>query len=45
MGIISEEAKQCLTAWKKNSASQIDWGTAENVASVAGTFLKAFLGL
>ncbi len=45
MGIISEESKELIRAWNENVDSEFDWRKAKNVASVAGTFLRAFLGV
>jgi hypothetical protein len=44
MGLVAEEAKDSLRAWTKPKSPELDWGMAKNVASVAGTFLRAFVG-
>jgi hypothetical protein len=45
MGLIAEEMKEKLAAWNRpNNNIEIDWDTVKNVASVAGVFLRAFIG-
>ncbi|RMF59942.1 MAG: hypothetical protein D6748_05235 [Calditrichaeota bacterium] len=44
LGIISEEARDFLKGVGENEKS-FDWGTAQEVAKVAGVFLGALLGI
>ncbi len=48
MGILAENADRLLTAWRKNAEQKkqsANLDQAKNVATVAGTFLRAFAGL
>jgi hypothetical protein len=46
MGLLAEEAAANLQVWTKRpkTKADFDWDTAKKVASIAGTFLRAFLG-
>jgi hypothetical protein len=53
IGTLAADAEECLQNWNKQSVdsrnkqsvnSRIDWDAANKVASVAGRFLRAFVG-
>jgi len=49
MGLVAEDTRELLRAWNQDDApaasgEEFDWDTAKNIASVAGSLLRAFVG-